>query len=28
MQDAGAKLLEEASIKGDDDLSRLSIDDF
>jgi len=28
MQDAGAKLHEEASIKGDDDLSRLSIDEF
>lgn len=28
MQPAIAKLYEDASIKGDDDLSRLSIDDF
>ena len=28
MQDAEAKLQEEASIYGDDNLSRLSIDDF
>ena len=28
MQPAGAKLYEDASIKGDEDLSRVSIDDF